>query len=441
MLFFIPALLAVGGAIAASLSGNAIQQPLALELTHHHWSSDETIYEELSHHKEFSKLVKAIDFAGKIGSVLNDTSAERHLEFQDIVSSAQGYDLADAIALVEEFQVTKGGNDEDKKRLKKFLKKLVRAILSYHILPHKFDAQHLAGNNTFPTHLVLPEAFGSRPLRIRVSHSLITPVPIINFYSKVIKPDNKASNAIQRTGLTDLLDLRYSHGKSGEKGSYIGSNTVTVFAPTNHAFELLPKKLRLFLFSSFGTRTLRKILQYHIVPGLVFHTDHVYNNTDGKVHPDHKRKTYDLSKIGALGTDVYPLEYWDSYDGVTMASSSIRSAEGQERAIAPHAMDHHPKPIESFDVELSSALANHTLHAHVEKFRFSLPIPNPHNPHIITTKFTINGLQVVVPDAVGLNGAVHVIEHLLDPRGHSHHAQTAWEDWEEWLPQWAAAEN
>ncbi|KAG6891805.1 hypothetical protein C0993_006330, partial [Termitomyces sp. T159_Od127] len=97
-------------------------------------------------------------------------------------------------------------------------------------------------------------------------------------------------------------------------------------------------------------------------------------------------------------------------------------------------MDHHPKPIESFDVELSSALANHTLHAHVEKFRFSLPIPNPHNPHIITTKFTINGLQVVVPDAVGLNGAVHVIEHLLDPRGHSHHAQTAWEDWEEWLP-------
>ena len=57
-----------------------------------------------------------------------------------------------------------------------------------------------------------------------------------------------------------------------EKGSFEGSNTVTVFAPTNHAFEQLPKKLMIFLFSPFGTHILRKLLQYHIVPGVVFHT-------------------------------------------------------------------------------------------------------------------------------------------------------------------------
>lgn len=114
------------------------------------------------------------------------------------MSSVQDYDLADAIALVEELQITKDGNDEDKKK-KKFLKKLVRAILSYHILPHKFDAQHLARNNTFPTHLVLPETFGGRPLRIRVVHSLISPVPTINFYSKVIEPNNDASNGLFRS--------------------------------------------------------------------------------------------------------------------------------------------------------------------------------------------------------------------------------------------------
>lgn len=171
--------------------------------------------------------------------------------------------------------------------------------------------------------------------------------------------------------------------------------------------------------------------------------DYVYNKTDDHVHSHygHQRGTYDLSKVGALGTNDYPLKYWDSSSWTRSVEDPVEGRNAPAHRIS-HSVD-HPKPIEAFDVELLSALANHTLHAHVEKFRFSIPIPNPHNRHIVTTKFTINGHPVVVSDIVGLNGAVHVIEHLLDPRGHdhSHNVQTNWEDWEEWLPQWAAAEN
>jgi len=43
-----------------------------------------------------------------------------------------------------------------------------------------------------------------------------------------------------------------------------------VFAPTNLAFERLPRRLKLFLFSPFGGKVLEKLLRYHIVPDLVF---------------------------------------------------------------------------------------------------------------------------------------------------------------------------
>ncbi len=46
---------------------------------------------------------------------------------------------------------------------------------------------------------------------------------------------------------------------------------VTVFLPINSAWRKLPKGLQLFLFSPFGTRALKKLLQLHIVPDFVLH--------------------------------------------------------------------------------------------------------------------------------------------------------------------------
>lgn len=80
------------------------------------------------------------------------------------------------------------------------------------------------------------------------------------------------TSAIQRTGLTEALERVYKHGKGGEKGTISGATALTFFAPSNRAFEKLPRKLRFFLFSPFGQRALKKLLQFHIVPGIVLHS-------------------------------------------------------------------------------------------------------------------------------------------------------------------------
>jgi len=112
----------------------------------------------------------------------------------------------------------------------------------------------------------------------------------------------------------------------------------------------------------------------------------------------------------------------------------------------------HYEPISSFDMKLPTALTNHSINAHVEKFNVTIPFPGPRKPHKVTTKFTVNGHPVSLEDLVGLNGAIHVVPRLMDPRGHGPHhhlphppshdvysdQEITWEDWEDWLPQWAA---
>lgn len=81
------------------------------------------------------------------------------------------------------------------------------------------------------------------------------------------------TSAIQRVGLTDNVDLRFvDKDDSLDAHKIEGTSSLTFFAPVNLAFERLPPKLRLFLFSPFGHHVLRKVLEYHIVPGLVIHS-------------------------------------------------------------------------------------------------------------------------------------------------------------------------
>jgi hypothetical protein len=80
------------------------------------------------------------------------------------------------------------------------------------------------------------------------------------------------TSAIQRVDLTDNVDLRYVKKDNEEGYELQGASSLTLFAPTNSAFERLPLKLRLFLFSPLGHRALRKVLEYHIVPSLVVHS-------------------------------------------------------------------------------------------------------------------------------------------------------------------------
>ena len=47
---------------------------------------------------------------------------------------------------------------------------------------------------------------------------------------------------------------------------------MTVFAPDDRAFEHLPEGLRAYLFSESGRPALKKLLQYHVAPDVLFYT-------------------------------------------------------------------------------------------------------------------------------------------------------------------------
>ena len=109
------------------------------------------------------------------------------------------------------------------------------------------------------------------------------------------------------------------------------------------------------------------------------------------------------------------------------------------------------KPVFSAKLTVPTLLTNHSLHVHVTKDRHRIPIPG-HKKDIYITKLFVNHQIVVVADVVSRNGAVHVINKVLNPRPPHHRPHKpesgfdfapredddGWEDWEDWLPQWAA---
>lgn len=92
---------------------------------------------------------------------------------------------------------------------------------------------------------------------------------------------------------------------------------------------------------------------------------------------------------------------------------------------------------------------NKTIHAHIVRTEVTLPVPGPHKPVLAKTEFLANHHKVLIRDIVTSNAAVHVVDHLLNPRHHRDYhgihqqgqaeesCDTSWEDWEDWLVQWA----
>jgi len=279
-----------------------------------------------------------------------------------------------------------------------------------------FENTQLSENTTFATWLKADDgSYDNQPRRIRIEKTLLPlPTLTVNFYAKVVQSDQRAVNgwihtvdhplvpppsiidelflypgkfatltsALQKVDLDDTLQFRYHFEDKFDKGKYEGDGpTVTLFAPSNDAFEELPTRLRLWLFSPFGSRALKKLLQFHIVPEHIVHVDWIHNATSSE-----------STEVSAL-TDTF--------------------------------------------VRLPTALFNHTLPVHIEKSGPTIPIPG--NPP--STSFTVKGEQVSIVDGVARNGAIHVVDALLDPRPGHHYGfeggKSTWDDWEEWLPEWS----
>lgn len=100
------------------------------------------------------------------------------------------------------------------------------------------------------------------------------------------------------------------------------------------------------------------------------------------------------------------------------------------------AKDINAQGVESvFDFPFPTGLTNHTLPVHIKKTTPTLPIPGK-----AYWEFKVQGHDVEDRDLVSRNGALHVIDTILDPRHKKHNGDKVtdpWADWEEWLPAWA----
>ncbi|EAU88426.1 fasciclin domain family protein [Coprinopsis cinerea okayama7 len=386
----------------------------------------------------------------------NSVSLVDALELIDEIEAVDCVMDDDTLINVEEPRGDDGDDDDDddddkKERRKRIFRHIVKAILNYHILPlGAYDIDTLVHNTTYPTNFHVPKLFGGHGQRVTVSQHVkekkkkTKTSTFINLYAKVTAQDIKADNgyihvinhpllpppaifqelflaqhhfstftsALQRVGLTDELDVRYVKDGDDEHGRLEGSTAVTTFAPTNEAFGKLPPRALLYLFSPFGERALRKLLEYHIIPGVVAHADVLYNQT-AETNP---------------GDDLLP-DYEVLHPPTHKKWSLFEFGETRH-------------PISTVNITFNTRLVNYTIDWSVEKYQFS-----SHGKDIYETKVFVNKHPVLIPDLVALNGAVHVVDHVLCPFHHKEPINNPpdgglsaiadpWEDWEEWLPRW-----
>ncbi|KAF2257008.1 FAS1 domain-containing protein [Trematosphaeria pertusa] len=239
----------------------------------HHGKPNLTVYEMISKSNYTTKLAKLIDEYPDLVETLNGTKAN-YTVFAPIDSAFE--------------KIPKHGE----KPSKEFIKNL----LLYHVSEEFYPAGRVLHSYTIPT-LLEPENLGHKQrLTVRVTLR----GPSINFYSKIIAVNVFGTNGVihgidsilipppKVATIIDLLPGEFSTlelglGKTGlfEKmnSSDYPHEGGTLFAPSNFAFKKLGPKINAFLFSKFGLKYLKALLEYHMVVNQTLYSDAFYDAT------------------------------------------------------------------------------------------------------------------------------------------------------------------
>jgi len=114
--------------------------------------------------------------------------------FDEIISITGLRDFPTALEMLDEIKSSRS-DSPNHERWKRILKVILRAILSYHIVPATaYDLTGLRSNTTYATGLTVSGAYGGQPLRLRVSQSTIPPSTHINFFTSIVRPNAWAIN-------------------------------------------------------------------------------------------------------------------------------------------------------------------------------------------------------------------------------------------------------
>lgn len=301
---------------------------------------------------------------------------------------------------------------------------------------------------------VLGNLWDGEHFRLRVGKSLLPrPSAYFNFYSRLVYPDvdisgsivhavsfpifvppstlqalffgqtefSSLTSALQKVHVADYLKLpinasylhhhhdHHDHSGHGHKvllgdekhheehGPHHahGLGAQTLFAPANIAWSRMPWKLRLFLFSPFGSRVLQLVLALHALPRTVFFADWVHEvGHAGKVKATNEYKLNALDFLAESGVDaasglVNVTEY--TFD---TACPKLHFNKTSDLWIESK------KEFESVDVKVS---------------RYFI-LPGGKGP--LQTRVSVNNVPVLFQDIPTLNGGFHQIERFIMPKGH-----------------------
>ena len=87
---------------------------------------------------------------------------------------------------------------------------------------------------------------------------------------------------LTKTGLLPVIN---------DTSAHVGG---TVFAPSNFAFQKLGPKINGFLFSSYGQKYLKALLEYHVVANQTLYSD-AYYAVDSVDNQDIPKGTFQVS--------------------------------------------------------------------------------------------------------------------------------------------------
>lgn len=159
----------------------------------------------------------------------------------------------------------------------------------------------MLASHTAPT-LLKSEHLAAKPEPQRIAFKIGFNGLTVNFYSRIVAINIFGTNGVihgvdsiiipppRAIKIIDLFPSEFSTlelglGKTGllEKLNTTEHPGGTLFAPSNFAFRKLGPKVNAFLFSQFGLKYLKALLEYHVVPANTLYSDAYYGTSSSDV--------------------------------------------------------------------------------------------------------------------------------------------------------------
>lgn len=238
----------------------------------HHGKPNQTVYELISKSKYTTRLAKLIN------------------EYPDLVES-----LNSTKANYTVFAPTDKAFEKIPDHAPKPSKEVLKKILEYHVVPEFYPAGRVLASHTAPT-LLKSDSLAAQPEPQRIAFKITLRGLTVNFYSRIVAIDIFGTNGvihgvdsliIPPPSVIEIIDLFPSGfstlelglGKTGllDKLNSTDHAGGTFFAPSNFAFQKLGPKINAFLFSQYGLKYLKALLEYHVVPDNTLYSDAYYH--------------------------------------------------------------------------------------------------------------------------------------------------------------------